>query len=295
MDRTVPPVTVAIPTLNRVELLKRALGSAMAQTANVDIIVSDNGSTDGTAAYLDRLALPAHVRRYRHAPTMPVQQHGSFLVSQVRTEWVVFLSDDDELAPEFAARIVELIKERPDVSLVYTGCDLHFADVGVPAKVGPRFERASDFFFEFMDGKRNICMCATAFRVLDLRAIGPQPPERPDRRHVLLDARPCQRRHSRLRKRAPRRLFLLSARHAHRDQQQQGSRLDEGITGARKLHVREDPGRSNIQPDCGASEKGPLPVPRPNDIQSVRLERLARSKPGRTIQVACKIAAYHAR
>jgi hypothetical protein len=170
-----PALTIAIPTLNRLSLLKTALATALAQTAPVEIIVSDNGSTDGTDSYLRSISLPGHVRRFRHETTMPVQQHGTFLASQVRTEWIVFLSDDDSLEPNFAARVGELISEKPDVTLVYTGCHTHFGNVAVPAKVGPKFESAADFLFGFMAGERNICMCSTAFRTSEYRAIGQQP------------------------------------------------------------------------------------------------------------------------
>jgi hypothetical protein len=170
-----PLLTIVIPTVNRLALLKRAISSALAQTVPVEIIISDNGSTDGTDTYLHALPVAENMKRFRHAQTIPVQQHAAFLLPQVETEWLVFLSDDDSLAPEFSARVIQAVKARPEVALVYTGCDLHFANVTVPATIGPEFESSSDFFFEFMDGKRNICMCATAFRVSDLRAIGPQP------------------------------------------------------------------------------------------------------------------------
>lgn len=168
-------LTIIIPTVNRLALMKKALASVLAQTAPVEVIVSDNGSSDGTEAYLPSLDLPPHVRRFRHAPTMPIQRHGGFLVSQLTTEWAVFLSDDDYVEPEFAARLLELIEEKLEVAVVYTGCDMIFGDVALPATVGPRFESASDFLYNFMDGKRNICMCATAYRTADLRAIGPLP------------------------------------------------------------------------------------------------------------------------
>src|SRR6266404_2674065 len=87
-------LTIAIPTVNRLQLLKQALASALAQTAPVEIIVSDNGSTDGTEAYLASLTPPPNLRLFRHASTMSVQRHGEFLVSQLQTEWVLFLSDD---------------------------------------------------------------------------------------------------------------------------------------------------------------------------------------------------------
>lgn len=169
-------LTIVIPTLNRLELLKRALESVLAQTVEIEIIISDNGSSDGTAAYLDSLELPSQVRRFRHDTTMPVQEHAAFQFDQVRTPWAVFLSDDDFLEPQFAKRILALIEQQPDVKLVYTGCRMIYGDIAAPAKVGPALEEATDFFLGFMEGGRNICLCATAFRMGDLRAVGRQPP-----------------------------------------------------------------------------------------------------------------------
>jgi glycosyltransferase involved in cell wall biosynthesis len=49
-----PRLTIAIPTLNRAQLLTRAIESALAQTSpDIEIIVSDNGSTDDTPAVID--------------------------------------------------------------------------------------------------------------------------------------------------------------------------------------------------------------------------------------------------
>ena len=54
---TRPLVTVVLPTFNREALLPRALDSVIAQTYdNWEIVVVDDGSTDGTAEVLDRYA-----------------------------------------------------------------------------------------------------------------------------------------------------------------------------------------------------------------------------------------------
>ncbi|MDE8343795.1 MAG: glycosyltransferase family A protein [Acidocella sp.] len=171
-------LTIAIPTLNRLALAKRALASAIAQTVSVEIILSDNGSVDGTNAYFGNLTLPENVRYFHRDVTIPVQDHGTFLRAQVKTEWVVFLSDDDELEPAFAEECLRLIAERPDLAFVYTGAYLIYDGFRRPGKFGQRFETGSDFLLNFMRGQRNICMCATVFRIADLRAIPDQPADR---------------------------------------------------------------------------------------------------------------------
>lgn len=171
-------LTIVIPTLNRLELAKRALLSALAQTVPVEIILSDNGSADGTNAYFSRIDLPPHVRYFHRETTIPVQDHGTFLRGQVTTDWVVFLSDDDELEPTFAEESLNLINERPDVAFAYTAAYLIYDGFRRPGHFGPRIETGANFLLHFMKGRRNICMCATVFRIADLRAIPPQPANR---------------------------------------------------------------------------------------------------------------------
>ena len=48
--------SVVIPTFNRLELLKQAIGSVMAQAfGDYEIIVVDDGSSDGTINYCETL------------------------------------------------------------------------------------------------------------------------------------------------------------------------------------------------------------------------------------------------
>lgn len=171
-------ITIVIPTLNRLELVKQAITGALAQTVPVEIIVSDNGSIDGTDIYFREQTLPQNVRYFHFDTTIPVQNHGAFLRDKVLTDWVVFLSDDDELEPTFAERCLELIERYPDLIFVYSGAYLIYHDVLRPGKFGPEVETAANFLFNFMRGQRNICMCATLFRIADMRAIPPQPPDR---------------------------------------------------------------------------------------------------------------------
>lgn len=171
-------ITIVIPTLNRLELAKRALVSALAQTASVEVIVSDNGSTDDTDNYFRELTLPKNVRYYHFDQTISVQDHGAFLRGKVLTDWVVFLSDDDVLEPTFAEQCLLLIDERPQLSIVYTGAYLIYDGLVRPGRFGPRTESSANFFLNFLRGERNICMCATVFRISEMRAIPPQPRNR---------------------------------------------------------------------------------------------------------------------
>jgi len=174
-----PRLTIAIPTVNRAGLLGRAIESALAQTSSdVEIIVSDNGSTDDTPAviqrYTDRYA-GRSLRTFRHPATMPATKHGQFLVEQAHGEFFVGLSDDDFLEPEFAAEVLAHFDRHPELSFVYAGCAVHYEDCLVPALVGPPVETGASFLAAHYAGKREVSWCACVTRVRDLLEVGPQP------------------------------------------------------------------------------------------------------------------------
>jgi glycosyltransferase involved in cell wall biosynthesis len=177
-----PRLTIAIPTVNRARLLGRAIESALAQTStDIEIIVSDNGSTDDTPAVIARYAGRYEgrgLRTYRHPSTMSVAKHGQFLMEQARGEFFLGLSDDDFLEPEFAAEVLAMFDRHPDLSFVYTGCAVHYEDCAVPAVVGPAVEAAPSFLAAHYAGQREVSWCACVTRVRDLLELGPQPEDR---------------------------------------------------------------------------------------------------------------------
>ena len=91
-----PLVTILICTYSRVELLSRAVESARAQSWPVEIIVVDDGSTDGTA---DWLAAQEGLEVYTH----PVNRGKSAAldtgIAAAQGEGLLVLDDDDYLLP----------------------------------------------------------------------------------------------------------------------------------------------------------------------------------------------------
>ncbi|WP_313951405.1 glycosyltransferase [Accumulibacter sp.] len=170
-----PRLTIAIPTLNRAYCLAKAIDSALGQvSADVEVIVSNNGSRDETHELLDKYRDP-RLRIFHRESTIPACQHGNFLIGLARGEFFLGLSDDDFIEPDFAARVIEAFDRSPSLSFVYTGCWIHFADVRVPAKIGPAVESGTDFVAGFLGGNRDPCWCACVTRTDDLRRIGPIP------------------------------------------------------------------------------------------------------------------------
>lgn len=94
------PVTVVIPTHDRRDLLLRTLDSVLRQRdVVVEVVVVDDGSSDGTAEAVRGLGLP-QVRLVRHARAAGVSAARNAGLAQVRTPWVAFTDDDDLWAPD---------------------------------------------------------------------------------------------------------------------------------------------------------------------------------------------------
>jgi glycosyltransferase involved in cell wall biosynthesis len=165
-----PRLTVAIPSLNRGHLLGRALDSALAQRdADIEILVSDNGSTDSTPEVLARYEDP-RLRKFRRESTVTAVAHGNFLIRQARGELFVGLSDDDWLEPGFCRRAIALYDRHPQIRFAYSGAFFHYGDAVMPSYVGPELESGEDFLRAFFAQKREVCWCASVCRTADMRA-----------------------------------------------------------------------------------------------------------------------------
>lgn len=84
--------TVVISTKNRKEELRRALDSATAQTLPVDILVIDDGSTDGTAEFVQKAYPGVRVVRSERSLGLVVQRNRA---AEIVCSAIIFSLDDD--------------------------------------------------------------------------------------------------------------------------------------------------------------------------------------------------------
>lgn len=95
-----PVVSVVIPTWNRVELLSQAVDSVLGQTyEELELVVVDDGSTDGTATYLDGIPDP-RLRRVRLEHTGNVARARNAGAAVSTGTYLCFLDSDDLWLPD---------------------------------------------------------------------------------------------------------------------------------------------------------------------------------------------------
>jgi hypothetical protein len=173
-----PRVTVAIPTYNRAGLLARCVDAALALSyGNFEILVSDNASTDGTAEVLSRYSDP-RLRVVRQATNIGLVPNWNYCLEAASGEYIVFLSDDDIVAPRFLQRVLGVLNGDLSIPITMGLSDVEFIgkDRVAPARPNPRLATGlcdgADILAEWLSEQVSTPMCTTLIRVDRLRALG---------------------------------------------------------------------------------------------------------------------------
>ena len=114
-------LSICIPTYNRLPFLKELLPAILGQTstvcAEVEVAVSDNASTDGTADYLRSLEHPI-LRWWTNETNIGGDRNFLKCVAEARGEYV-WLFGDDDLMPEGAvASVLDFLRDSSPALLV---------------------------------------------------------------------------------------------------------------------------------------------------------------------------------
>jgi len=111
-----PFFSIVIPCFNREREIGRAVGSCLAQEfPDFEIVVVDDGSTDGTARALREIADP-RVRLVRLPSNRGHTAARNAGVRAARGEWIIHLDSDDELLPGALGRIhAHALAAPPDI------------------------------------------------------------------------------------------------------------------------------------------------------------------------------------
>ncbi len=119
-----PAVSVIIPTYNSGQFVGHAIESVLAQSFDdVEIIVVDDGSTDGTASRVGTYGAKVRYVERPHAGPGAARNHGAGLA---RAEWLAFLDADDFWYPHKLADQLALVEQHP--MLDYITGNFHIVD-----------------------------------------------------------------------------------------------------------------------------------------------------------------------
>ncbi len=122
-----PAVSIIIPLYNKAPYIKRAVRSVLAQAEQeFEVIVVDDGSTDGGAAIVEHFAdsrirlITQENRGASAARNRGIQESGADLVA--------FLDADDEWCPTFLETVLDLCRRYPEAGVYATAYTIYNPD-----------------------------------------------------------------------------------------------------------------------------------------------------------------------
>jgi glycosyltransferase involved in cell wall biosynthesis len=114
-----PRVSVVVPAYNSAAHIRETLEGALAQThADREVIVVDDGSTDGTGDVVASFGSVVQYLRQPNAGVGAARNHGFRLSTG---DFLAFLDADDIWSPDFLARSLDVLARNPQSGL--SACD----------------------------------------------------------------------------------------------------------------------------------------------------------------------------
>lgn len=126
-------LTLVIPVYNMEQFLNRCMDTMLAQTCrDFEIILVDDGSTDGSGAMCDAYAAeyPDFIRVI-HKPNGGLSSARNAGIDAAKSEFIIFPDPDDWVEPDYVRQLLELQREH-QADLVCTGYYIASDDGSVP-------------------------------------------------------------------------------------------------------------------------------------------------------------------
>jgi glycosyltransferase involved in cell wall biosynthesis len=129
-----------MPVYNGMPYITEAVESVLAQDEqNWELVISDNGSTDATRAYLGTLQDP-RIRVHLQSANLGIFGNMNFLLAQAQASIAKILCADDTLLPSALAQVAAFMEERPwcAVSRCWRVGDKKSSLPGMPGEIEAR-------------------------------------------------------------------------------------------------------------------------------------------------------------
>lgn len=116
-----PIISVGLPVYNGASHVESAIRSVMEQTfSNLELVISDNASTDATEEICRRMSREdSRIRYYRNAENQGAAANFNRVFELSRAPHFKWLGHDDVLDPKAMAKALDVMQEREDISIVH--------------------------------------------------------------------------------------------------------------------------------------------------------------------------------
>ena len=150
-ENMAPLLTVIVAVHNGARTLQQCLDSVIRQTCrDVELIVIDAGSTDGTLDLLKRNS--QQIRYWISEPDRGIYHAWNKGLAQAQGEWICFLGADDFLWDEqVLSRVAQALPQAPeDINVAYSQVSLLDAQGGVLYTIGEPWSQVQERFKQLM-------------------------------------------------------------------------------------------------------------------------------------------------
>lgn len=115
-------VTVIIVNFNAGTLLTECVNSVLSSTIPVQVIVSDNGSSDNSIEYLEKAIVSDDLTIIRNKKNLGFSKANNIALKSIEnnSDYVLFLNPDSIIQPDTLERMLPEIEKRPEVGMA--GC-----------------------------------------------------------------------------------------------------------------------------------------------------------------------------
>jgi glycosyltransferase involved in cell wall biosynthesis len=118
----VPLVSIGVPVYNGENYLAEALSSLLQQThRDLEVIISDNGSTDGTREIAKKFeSSDSRVRYHRQPVNLGAAGNYNFTLEQAGGEYFMWNAHDDVREPRYVELALQAFRNHPGASCVFS-------------------------------------------------------------------------------------------------------------------------------------------------------------------------------
>jgi glycosyltransferase involved in cell wall biosynthesis len=144
-----PKVSVVVPIYNQLAFIRETVDSVLAQDhPNIELVLSDDGSTDGTTEVLREYAErePARIKLVASAENTGIAGAFNRALDAHTGDYIAWFGGDDVMLPGKLSRQVALLESRPDVIGCCHDAEVFDSDSG----------RLYGLFTEVYNGRRGV-------------------------------------------------------------------------------------------------------------------------------------------
>ncbi|MEM6265275.1 MAG: glycosyltransferase family 2 protein [Bacteroidota bacterium] len=157
---TLPTISIGIPTYNGANRIEQAIKSVQAQSYDqLEIVISDNASTDDTEAVCRKMAAEdPRIKYYRQQENIGQNPNFAYVLQVATGDYFMWIADDDELVPGILENYLNFLKNNPDHALVCGQITYHRDGVIRRTEKGLSFtqdnpiERVAAYYARVVDG-----------------------------------------------------------------------------------------------------------------------------------------------